>query len=408
MRKQLLNLTIALFALTFGFASCTSTAPDAPSDDKTGGLTVKFSLAGAGAQTKAIAASTSKPHTTWGDITRAMILFVDPANVVRDARAVTLPTTGDANATNTYLNVVAGTNYDVYIVGNYPTTWNVATIKGANLNTLEITAPAEAGYATSPHFDVATFGYGETGDIFVAKKSGVNVVADATTPVADPFMLTRINSLFRIRLDIETKKQETKNDLIGFTAPTAMFSVRRAATAYQLTGATAYTTAAGAASGVGTYLWGNGATATTKHLNVFFKQAALASANPTAATHTNPTTIVAAGSDYNVTLWNEYRIFPGTQVLAQGTDKFDIVLSALTTNANYIPAGHTAPVPLGTRIFWSGQVQQPVGPNQILELNIAVNGAGGTTLPPVGEYGGLTITVGIVPWGDIVSGNLEF
>lgn len=406
--KKISILAVVTLALLAGITSCSKAADGLDSGDsnnKTGKLSISFNLPGEAPSTRAIAPSTSKPTTSWADITRAMIIFVDPvASVVKDARTVTLPAAGGTSTTNMYEGVLANsTGYDAYIIGNYPLTWAVGTMKGKALNALSLAVPTSSNYGTSSHFDTGSTGYSEVEDIFVAKQSNVIVNADENNTHSTAFVLTRINSLFRVRIDVNTMASTTRNDKISFTAPSAMVSIRRVATGYLLTGSTTYPVQpTGTAISPGTYSFAN---ATNKALNVFYKTAAMKNTNPTSGTHTNPGTMLTG----NVTLWNEYKIYPAGSnetVVGSGKHKFDIVLSALTTDATYVPSGHTSPVAQGTRIFWNGQVQNAVGPNQILELNINLETAGTTELPPVGEYGNLNITVSIAQWGDIISSDL--
>lgn len=406
--NKLSILAAGILALLVGVTSCSKT-PDGTTEGEetgTGKLSISLSLPSGTSETRAITASTAKPVTSWANLTRAMILFVDPlTNVVKDARAVILPATGSAGTNNAYTGVIASsaTGYDAYIVGNYPAIWAVGTMKGRNLTTLPFAAPAATGYGNgTPHYDAGSTGYGEVEDIFVAKQSNVIINADANNIHSMPFVLARINSLFRVRLDVNTKASTTRNDRVNFTAPTAMISIRRAATSYILAGSTTYQMVGNpTAISPGAYSFANA----TKALNVFYKTAAMKDANPSATTHTNPETIITGG----VTLWNEYKVYPGGSNetnLGSGLNKFDIVLSAVTTDGTYIPVGHTTPVVAGTRVYWSGQVQNAVGPNQILELNIPLETAGTIDLPPVGEYGNINITVSIVQWGDIIASDL--
>lgn len=395
----------ALLALFAGITSCSQDSDNDRSGEegKSGKLTISFTIP-AETQTRAMLPSTAKPVTTWANISRAMIIFVDPGtNMVKDARAVTLPTSGSAATTNAYTGVVANAaGYDAYIIGNFPSTWAVGTMKGQNLSTLTFTAPTATDYNGSVHFDTGSTGYGEVEDIFVAKQTNVIVNADDNNTHGTAFALTRINSLFRVRLDANTHASTTKNDKIDFAKPTTMVSIRRAATGYLLTGSTTYPIQpSGTATSPGSYSFANA----TKALNVFFKADAMKDTNPTAATHSNHTTLLAG----EVTFWNEYKIFPGgSNATGAGTglNKFDIVLSGVTKDGTYIPSGSTTPVSAGTRIYWSGQVQNAVGPNQILELNIMLETAGTTTLPPVGAYGNLEISVSLAQWGDINSSYL--
>lgn len=415
-------LTVIILALLVGLTSCSKTTDGSgggdDGDGTTGKLSLTLSLPMNAPFTRAIAPSTAKPITTWASVNpnRVIILFVDPADgVIKDARKVEgIPTAGVADTplpektikTFTGVNSSPTGGYDVYIIGNYPTTWSLGVMKGLPLSALTFSAPSAAGYATSNHFDGGlSAGYDEVEDIFVAKQKGVEVKADETRSHNTPFELTRINSLFRVRIDVTTNAATTRNDKVSFTAPTTMVSIRRAATGYVLTGETEYgilpNPLINKAASPGTYSFANA----TKALNVFYQSAPMKNTAPEAAKYTAPGTMLVDG----ITLWNEYKIFPGgSNATNQGSglDKFDIVLSAVTADGSYIPSGHTEPVGMGTRVYWSGQVQNAVGPNQILELVVRLENAGTITLPPVGSYGSLNITASIVSWGDIIPSEL--
>lgn len=404
MKKRSILTAIAT-VLLLGITSCSKESGEKGDDsDGTGKLSITFNLPVDGPKSRAIAPSKAKPVTTWSSISRAIIIFVNPTTgIIKDAREMILPADGTGNATNVYMGVVANpTGYTAYILGNYPAAWSVATMKGRDYASFVFAPSAAASYAGSPHFDNGSTGYGEVDDIFVARQTNVIVNADTNNEFNTPFALARINSLFRARIDVITKNATTKNSVIDFAASTAMFSIRRTATSYSLVGTTNYPSSSGVLASPGAYSFANTA---KKELNVFYKQDAMKDANPKKETHTNPETMLVNP----ITFWNEYRIFPGGSnetTVGSGKDKFDIVLSGLTKDDTYIPTGYTKPVPAGTRIFWSGQVQNAVGPNQILELNIVLESAGTTTLPEVGEYGNLTIKATLVQWGDIISSEL--
>lgn len=405
MKKRSILTAIAA-VLLLGMTSCSKESGEkgGDGDNGTGKLSVTFNLPVDAPKSRAIAPSKAKPVTMWSSISRAIIIFVNPTTgIIKDARDMILPDDGTGSATNVYQGVVASaTGYTAYIIGNYPAGWSVATMKGRDFASFVFAPSAAASYAGSPHFDNGSTGYGEVDDIFVARQTNVIVNADTNNEFATPFALARINSLFRVRIDVTTKNATTKNSAIDFAASTAMFSIRRTATSYSLVGTTNYPSSGGVLASPGAYSFANTA---KKELNVFYKQDAMKDAAPKKETHTNPETMLTAP----ITFWNEYRVFPGGSnetTVGSGKDKFDIVLSALTKDDTYIPTGYTKPVPAGTRVFWSGQVQNAVGPNQILELNIVLENAGSTTLPEVGEYGNLNIKTTLVQWGEIISSEL--
>lgn len=390
MRKTISIMAVAA-ALLVSVTSCSKNEGN-PDAGKTGDLKITFSIDGSDQPTKAAPVSTARPKTSWSNISNMMILFVNSGtNIVADAREIT----GFASGTAIFQNVAANssTGWDCYIVGNYPSTWSAGYVVGKNVVTqLTITAPLSTSYATGGLVESGATAYDEVPEIFVAKQSGVKIIADGNSPLPPTFKLARAISLLRVRID----KSPNNNNDIDFA--TAQIAVRRATTTYSLSGTYNYTVADGT-TGLSTFP-GTYTPAPPAPANVFYKAEAMKTTPPPVADYDNGGTILQDG----ITLWNDYQIWPGGGLKTDlGSLKFDIVISGVTApGTSYIPFGKTTAVPAGTRVFWTGAVQQKVGPNQILELVITLNTAGSDgPVTPVGEYGDLSIAVQILPWGDI-------
>lgn len=378
----------AAVMLLMGVTSCNKVNETNPDEGKTGNLTISFLIGDEENGTRA-ATSTAKPITEWSKISNMMIMFTDASGLVQDARDITnVPTSGAAQLESTFMSVKANSTapgWITYIVGNYPSSWTAGNVVGQNISALTITADPLAAYATSPHFLAGSTGYGEAPEVFVARANTV-INPDTNNDLrSTPFTLARVVSLIRVRID-QTPNDNTKVEF----ATNGMFSVRRATTTYSLSGTYTYT---GGATSPGSYV-----PAATNGSSVFYASGGMNTVNPSASDYSNNGTLV--GSD-NISLWKDYLIWSGGHATSGGS-KFDIVLSGTTTDATYVPFGQTATVLAGTRVFWSGAVDQHVGPNQILELKIKLNTRGTTIVPPIGSYGDLQIAVNLLPWGDII------
>ncbi len=407
----------AVAFMCFAATSCNKDVNNANEDGK-GTVTVSFAL-NDGKETRA-AASTARPTTTWNNVERMMILFVEKDGVeVKDARIVNRPSdlTNATQITQTFTDVKANPTdgWDTYIVGNYPDSWNVGNVIGQSINNqLKMPAPkitvTDDPLTTVSDDDGAGLApagttYGEAPEIFVAKKpaSEVKIPIGGKLTISSPFTLTRAVSLIRIRVD-QDPAEALANANIDFSK--AVFAVRRATTTYSLPGTYTYKTADAT---TGATFPGTFEPATVSDTNVFWSNKNTLTAEPTTGYDfgTTPSPIKAAGID----LWSEYMVWAGgnrnNTEAAENAKRFDIVLSGITKNASYVPLGQTTPVAKGTRVYWTGAVDAIVGPNQILELDLTLKTAGSTgSTPEVGQYGTLEIFVNLIGWGDIINVDL--
>lgn len=389
--------TMAVAALLL--AGVTSCAKDggAVTEEGTGNLTVNFGFPESRAVT--IPTSGAEPTTSWAqNVQRLMVLFVN-GTTVADARDMAIPTVaGHAQATETFTGVIANPAYTVYIVANYPNTgagaWTSDNVKGDNIATMLLqAADANAAYGgTALGAAAPATGYGETPEFFVASQTNIAITEGVTTVHSTPFNLTRVVSQMRIRIDQDGDAGLNSN--VDFTGSgSAQFFVRRVAPTYAL----------------------NNVLTAGSNSTVLFSAKDMKTVNPTAATYSNPTTIMDGAI---VDFWNDYLIFPGggntttagltePERAAQAAKRFDIVLSGLAP-ANYIPFDNGGvAVPAGTRLYWTGQIDHTIGANDILEVNLVLNRAGGITPPPVGAYGNLEINVDLIEWGTVFHVNQE-
>lgn len=389
--------TFAILSVAFALLSFSSCQQDAKNETGSGKLTITFGLEDG---VKAYTQSTAKPTTSWANnIKSMMILFVE-SGVVKDVRAVNLPTVAEGNATigdvtRVFTNVIAG-NYTAYIIANYDqtgiatkyqsatgTAWDVSSVKGKNIADLLLHLTASAAWTTDKDAvtEASSTGYGEAGEIFLAKRTGINVIQDANTDYSStPFTLTRAVSLFRVRID-----PTTVNAGVSFTDAEASIRIRRA----------------------GTYINPDGMVfpALPVGTNLIYAKQFLTTATP--AGYSSGSIIDAANGQ---TVWKDVRIFPGgsgTPGNSDGTNssKFDIVLCG-TAPAGYVNAAG-APVTAGTKLYWQGTVQGTILANQILEVNVTLNSKGTSgEVPGVTATGNLTIKANVADWGNIISTDL--
>lgn len=380
MKQRVLSI-IALFSmLAASFMSCTNNDNDGP-ETETGSVKVNFSFE---KNNLKATQSTAKPTTDWTDVNQLMVLFVDQStNEVKAARVLTPPTTAITTTHNEVLsNVPAGT-FDAYLVANYNeanitrtngggVNWNEGNVVGQDITTLTLKMTTHSGF-TATSTETGVTAYQSPAEVFMDKQA-VTIVADSDASAT--FALTRIVSLFRVRID----QSQNGNDVVDFTHVNADFRIRKVATTYN------------PQSGVAT------AVAAT---DLVYHKGAYNNAEPTSGYSTG--TILDASN--NLKIWADHVIFPGGSSTS-GANKFDIVLSGMAP-VGYLPYGSTNTLTAATKVYWSGQVQQAVLSNNILEVNCVLKQAGSTDVPEVGTYGNLEVDVDIIGWGNISSTDLE-
>ena len=370
-----------------------------PDEGKTGTLTINFSLAESapsGPESRAIANSTSKPITTWASVNNMMLLLTD-GTTVKDAYVLTVPTTAPTTLTGrtqVVENLMANsTGWTAYIIGNYPSDWTVGSVKNRALSSLKVETPASTTYASSPLGTTITGsnGFSSPAEVFIARTPNVVIApGQAASAVTATFTLQRAVSLVRVRIEQGTGI----NKDIKFTdAGTGVFALRRVAKSFDPSAIYTYPVGNPKA---GIQVTGNYLPAPAVATDVFYSAGPMKSTAPATSTHTNVTTILANGID----VWNEYMVWPGGGSITEAAKRFDIVIGGKTA-ASYVNAnGQT--VAAGAMVYWTAAVNQPIGPNQILELVLTLNNPGTTDPPAVGNYGNLTVDVNLIEWGEIV------
>jgi hypothetical protein len=396
--------TMAVAALLL--AGVTSCAKDenGVTETGTGTLEVHYALDQV-AKGRAIADSPAKPSTAWTNMNnKLMLLLVDASNNVVDAKAVPLPAvpTGITGNTQTLTELRAGT-WTAYIIGNHPTAWTAANVKGKSLTDLAMTIALpdnNAAYvASGMNSAVAgSTGWGEAPEVFVAKQTGVQILEGQSNDITSskPFTLARAVSQIRIRVDQDGENGLNAATKVKFDAGKAAFAVRRVMKTYNLSG-----------------IYGNvdgflptgqfpGTFAGGANTDVFFSNENMQFSNPATGYSDANTILNTAGSE---DFWNDYLVWCGGGSASESAKRFDILLMG-TAQPGYIPYGETTGVTAETKVYWSAQVDGKMGPNQILELKITLNTAGSRTPPEIGSYGDLKILVTPVAWGSITSVNI--
>lgn len=379
-------LSYALVAMTFiSFFSCSSNDIPSPDENKTGQVKVAFGF-DKQTNTKALTRSTAKPTTSWSaNIKQLMILFADKSTgQVKAARSIAVPNENTLTQQTTVLqNIPAGT-FEAYLIANYNEAnlqrlningpWNEGNVVGKDIKSLTLQLVANDAFSkTSTENTVSAFK--SPSEVFMAKQE-VTVQADQTTS-APTFDLTRIISILRVRID----QSQNGNNVVDFAHANADLRIRKISNQFN-----PKNSFSGLAATNIIY---------TKGAEVYKKE------EPNSG-YKGGTILDKAN---NITLWSDAFIFPGGSKTS-GDKKFDIVLGAMAP-VGYIPLGKTEALQTPAMVYWSGQVQEAVTENNILEINCILKQAGSTEVPEIGSYGNLNLTFNIVEWGNIASTNIE-
>lgn len=371
-------LTLVLFA-----SSCNKEKDSLPTDSGTLTASFDFDRSSPGSVKAVTVVSSAKPVTSWANVESIQLLMVQ-GNIVKYAQSITPPVTGDATtAKQTFIGIPTGV-YDVYLIANngksgsplesdsYAGT-DVPINVGTNISTALVklqSAPAISGMNEPANSKL----YKEPSEIFVAKHSApVTITADTETDISStPLELTRIVGLVRVLIN----NNHTASSSVDFTHANASFRMRRHANAWNIV----------AQAPVFETVKTEGTLLSDKSFNA-----------------SEPTSGYSAGNILGggFSKWQDFICLPGGSTTV-GADKFDIVLSGQA------PAGYTTidgTILAGDGpVFWTGAVDGVVVANGILELQVTITtpGSGGPTVPPVTNYGNLSIAVSVLPWGNIV------
>lgn len=414
--RKLISI-VAVVLLLLGVASCTNDNDGGSGNEGnglTGELTINLGFKEI-VQTRAAQSSNVVPITTWVDNIKSMMLLLAEGGTIKRVLPISLQNTSDFNTITRTFSGLPVAVYEVYVVANYDQTMTPfgsgsvtasplmtasallgSDISNLNLNLVAV-VPGDKDGAIETNI------ISEPAEIFLAKQIGVEVKPDVTTTIDDALELKRAVSLLRVRINQtydSSSEANVDNSSIDFV--NGSFRLRRhglglfAATAANATAKP----------------WGvKGITTTTADPKTVFYSAkkfkTISDFTPLASKYKAGADMGLNAADF--TLWNEYMILPGgnsADGVGTGATKFNLVLCGMTTNASYIPADRTTPVPQGTPIYWTAEVKGAVGPNEILELNLTVKSAGITTLPEVDEYGNLIIKVDLLEWGNTTFVNL--
>lgn len=367
-----------------GLAACNK--DDAATQDQgKGNVKITFGFEQA-LETKA-GTGPKKPPTSWnGNVKDLIILFVDNGGTVKDARNITPPKGEGITSESVTLQNIAAGDYDVHVVANSGVDanikrrggWRVETAVGRPLADLFLDMVVSEA---SPGGTLGT-GYKEPAEIFTAMQR-VKVLADATTSVEQPFSLTRAVSLIRVRL-IPVEANDAKIDFTDAEgAGSSAIFLRRTELALNILG-----TLENKADDKGIFI-------NTPFLT----------ADPIDYAGDQPIVGDATGVKY----FKDFLSLPGGGVLADpSANKFDLVIKGTTKTNDYIIAGSTDPVGKGTAVYWSGPVNQKIGPNGILDIVVTLKSHGEKDEPTPGTtYGNLDIQVNLTDWGAVTNAEME-
>lgn len=381
MKKKFPILAVAM-ALLMGVTSCNKDTNGGEATDA-GSIKISYGFEQS-PQSRATTVSSAKPTTTWdGNIKKLQLLLVQ-GNIVKYVQPLTIPANGTANtAKQTFTGVPAGT-FDVYLIANNMQTatpleatayaGTAAAINvGTNINTALVqlaTTTALPGMAEPSGYKL----YKEPSEIFVAKKTGVVITANTDTDISStPLALTRVVGLVRVLID----NSDLAASAVDFTHANASLRIRRHANAWNIASATSV-------------------------FEMTKSEGSLISSTTKKFATSEPATGYAGGTVLGGTFtkWMDMICLPGGS-LTDGADKFNIIITG-HASAGYMTAEGSALAMAGP-VYWQGAVNSNVEANGILEIQVKITtpGSGGPGVPPVTEYGTLSIVTQLVPWGNI-------
>lgn len=396
MRKKTIFSFMLASLLMAGMSSCDKTTDGAAAPQGESG-TMKVVLGFD--QTKTYATSTAKPTTSWQKNIKSVAIFLTDNNgEIKYAQPIEYSGDNNTDQQEKTLTGVPVGSYTAYVFANWDqgdhkdaskATWTVAAAKGRNIADLYMDAMASSDFETDKHqtSEANSKGYDQAPEIFVAKVD--NVVIEADKEKAAKFSLTRIVSLFRVRIDQSVNTNENRNNTINFKDDKASLRIRRIKTGTTVTGTTHSN------SGV------------TPENTVFYAKGAFSGENPSA--------------DYSqgevltdkFTSWKDVILIPAGSK-DTSAEKLDVVITGITTDGTYVPAGEESACPAGSQIAWAGAVNAALTANGILEVNLTLQSAGTLVdptnpdhpVPTPTEYGSLKVQVSLSDWGNIESTSI--
>lgn len=405
-------------ALVVGLASCEKNTDGGGNIDPeaTGSLMVTLNF---DKNVSSYATTSKKPTTTWKDNIHDLAIFFVEENgtTIKVARNIPFDANDNLTAQTKTIEGVATGTYDIYVFANWTVsatdrlTWNVNTAAGRNIKDLYLWAWANNDYDNYKHKtnEADSKGYQEAPEIFVAKHTGIKIDADQITDeTTNPYNLTRIVSLVRVRINQDEETDFNKNDRISFTDENASLRIRRINTGINLDGET------------------------TREVEdpeqstnfVFFSKGAFLTEEPTTGYSTGDPILDV---DNNFTLWKDMILNPAGAETGENI-KLDVVLTGIVEGTDYVPVGYPKDeeqedgsfvkveyAPVGSQIAWQGSVSYKLVPNGIMELNLTLRGAGSWVdpedpdkpVPGPTETGDLKISVGLTEWGSIESVDMD-
>lgn len=390
-----------------GFSSCSKGGciTGESGNGETGSLSISYGFEVVAPATYAAVPSTAKPTTSWKKNIRDLLILFAKDGVIKDSRELifdqTLETAGEQKSIIT--NIVAGQGYTVYLVANARQAVNANNLgftglKGENVMRFLLQAATTTPVPAAAN-GVIEHGYEEAPELFLAVQENIDVIADSQTALPVPFNLTRIVSLFRVRINQSEGKALAANKGVKFDVPQANLRIRRTAMGVNLTSAAPYCAYSPAY---------DAARPGKLQEYLTFVSGAFKNTDPAAGDGYTGTVIDNAGG---FKIWRDVMIFPGGARDSEenaGKKKFDIVLMGLAP-AGYIPQGQTTALTEPALVAWTGAVGGSIAANKILEVNLTLESAGiridpdNPEIPEPGSYGNLSITCTLADWGNIES-----
>jgi hypothetical protein len=402
-----ISVILSAVALMLGVASCNKDNVNNGYDGEpgTGKLVINYGF-DKPVNSRAYSSSTAKPVTSWTKSVSSLALFLtDGTGKIAYASAVSTSGASGNSHSQTFTGVPVGNNYTGYLIANYDhadieANFSLANAKGKNIHDLTLKPKVNTGYDITSG-DTA---YNQPFDVFVARQTGVNVVANVATTHGGRFQLTRAISLMRVRINKKVDGTgNADNSAVSFNNAASALVVRMAGTTLQY--------ASKDAAAPSTY------PAAAAKTNLIYRQGATvwSDAGFSNENDYSPATTLAF-LDPKQAVWTDIRILPGGGYGVETdldkvtpANKFNILICGWAP-AGYPAIGATGPggtLASAGKVYWSGTVNKNVSANEILVVDVDLKTYGSTTPPAVTETGSLTINVDLIGWGNIIDTGVE-
>ncbi|MDR1414770.1 MAG: FimB/Mfa2 family fimbrial subunit [Odoribacteraceae bacterium] len=328
--------------------------------------------------------TTAIPETSWDNIKQVQLFLYDAAGVVRFSEVIK-PKQNDSKfmwsmvPTGTYTiavvaNAKSGSDAvttSLVAAGTPASEWTAMNVRSLDVNNLgiyhkQLTGGFPASLGTILNANSA---WQEPAEVFMAYAGPVTVASGQTTDLtSSPLKLRREVSLMRVR--VRTKDgQGNDNDDVNFAHDNALLLVYTLPDKMRIARGT-----------------GGGVAATSNNTRVM-----VAGSGASTFLTVNPTSGYSTTNILNngFTLWRDVVVFPNdggraneaTDVEADASRKYFIVLAGHAAVGHVLEDLSTVTAPGGAPVYWSGLIEKAFVPNAIREVNLTLLSGGSPVVP---------------------------